>query len=321
MVSIIMSTYNEDIKDIQKSVESILKQSYEEFEFIIVLDNPHNKVIEEYLYSAQLSDERIRIVKNEKNIGLANSLNKALAIANGIYIARMDADDISMNDRIEKQVNYLDVHQNCHVVASDRTDIDEQDNDLPTRHILIDSKKVLYKALLCSNVLTHPSVMIRKDFLDEVGGYRNFKAGQDYDLWLRMIKKKANFHIIPEKLIKYRIRQKGITKSNVANQHGYSLYAQYLFHVESDGEDMFSEEHMNRYLKHKNMVSKAEKNKYNEAYELMFEGIKKIKSEGFRAGIGMVIQAILTHRLIFAYTIKSLKKDYIIRKYTYIDIN
>ena len=108
LVSIIMSTYKEEEIFLRQAIESILNQSYKDFEYIIILDNPDNnlhiRIIKEY---ANL-DKRIKFYVNEKNMGLTASLNKGLGLAKGKYICRMDADDISINKRIENQKRYLE---------------------------------------------------------------------------------------------------------------------------------------------------------------------------------------------------------------------
>ena len=91
LISVIMSTYNESLDEIKKSVESVLGQTYKRIEYIVVLDNPQNTEIKSYFKT--LSDSRIKLIENKTNVGLVRSLNKALQIANGTYIARMDADD------------------------------------------------------------------------------------------------------------------------------------------------------------------------------------------------------------------------------------
>ena len=107
MISIIMSTYNEPLSLVKKSVESILTQSFKDFEFIIILDNPKNFEVNNYIKLLKNIDSRINVIENEKNIGLAKSLNKALMTAKGNIIARMDADDISYKDRIKLEYEYL----------------------------------------------------------------------------------------------------------------------------------------------------------------------------------------------------------------------
>lgn len=317
-VSVIMATYNESIEHLSLAVWSVLNQTFTDFECIIVLDNPDNSEIAEYLVDLATKDSRVQIIKNESNIGLANSLNRALAISRGEYIARMDADDISLETRFEKQVAYLDTHDYCHVLATDRTDIDEQGNHLPTTHIVADHD-VLCSALRYANVLTHPSIMMRKDFLERVGGYRDLKAAQDYELWVRMLKYGANFYILPEILLQYRIRQTGISKSNVAKQHLNTLYAQHLFKHEAVGEGLFNAEHMQTFLKKKQLLSDQGKDRYNKAYALFFGGLYRLKNENFIRGFFDILKAICTHKEILPFVLRSVKRDRILRGYIRVD--
>ena len=124
-MSVIMSCYNERKPDIIKSINSILEQTYKLFEFIIIVDNPKNNEIIETI--KKFKDKRIKVIINEKNIGLAESLNKGISIAKGKYIARMDADDISLPNRFKIQFDYLESHPDIDVVGSNRITIDEND--------------------------------------------------------------------------------------------------------------------------------------------------------------------------------------------------
>ena len=105
LISVLMSTYKESVDYIEKSVESILNQTYRNLEFIIVIDDPLNYALINRI--TKYNDERIKLIINDRNIGLVSSLNKGLQYCKGDYIARMDADDISHIDRLEKEYNFL----------------------------------------------------------------------------------------------------------------------------------------------------------------------------------------------------------------------
>ena len=109
-VSVLMSVYNEPEEWMRVAIDSILGQTFTDFEFIIINDNPKRKLNREILSDYAKQDKRIVILENEENIGLTKSLNKGLKVAKGKYIARMDADDISLSDRLEKQVNFMEEH-------------------------------------------------------------------------------------------------------------------------------------------------------------------------------------------------------------------
>ena len=130
MISVIMSTYNETAGELHGSINSILKQSYQDMEFIIINDNPERDDLKEILKSYENSDARISVIENKKNIGLAASLNAGIKKAKGEYIARMDADDISLPHRLEKELDFLKKNDldlvSCFVIR-----MDEDGRELP----------------------------------------------------------------------------------------------------------------------------------------------------------------------------------------------
>jgi len=107
LVSVIMSVYSEKRNELLTSINSILEQTYHNIEFIIVNDNPENNIAKKILEDFQMHNSKIKVINNSKNYGLVYSLNKAISIANGEYIARMDADDKSVKKRIECQMNWI----------------------------------------------------------------------------------------------------------------------------------------------------------------------------------------------------------------------
>ena len=125
-VSIIMSVYNEIETEVELSINSILNQTYLNLEIIIVIDNPNNEALIKKIKKYSEKDNRIKCIYNDKNIGLANSLNKGLKISTGDYIARMDADDISYPLRIEKQVEYLEKNKDIFLLGCQAEKIDDK---------------------------------------------------------------------------------------------------------------------------------------------------------------------------------------------------
>jgi glycosyltransferase involved in cell wall biosynthesis len=184
-VTVLMSVYNGE-KYLQESIDSILEQTFRDFEFVIVNDGSIDKTAE---ILKSYKDVRIKIVNNEKNIGLTKSLNKGLKIAKGEYIARMDADDISMSERLEKEIEFLESHQEHAVVGTFVKIMNENSEiirlwDRPTKDIEI------REFLKRDNCIVHGSVMIRKSSLHDVGFYDKFMVrSQDYDLWLKLSEK------------------------------------------------------------------------------------------------------------------------------------
>ena len=218
LITVIMSTYNESEEYITLAVNSILNQSYSNIEFIIVCDNPNNNEIKSLLGHFQKEDKRIVIIENTQNIGLAESLNKAISISRGEYIARMDADDISHPRRLEVEVAFLEDNPDYGVVYTARQDIDEKGYKKDTSLLCPKNDKALLSSLSYGSIISHPTVMIRKKDLSVVGGYQNFPTGQDYDLWLRFRQKGIKFHFINQVLFYYRIRQNSISVSKKSLQ-------------------------------------------------------------------------------------------------------
>ena len=247
LVSVLMSCFNETESELKDSIESILNQSFTDFEFIIVNDNPENTKLKMILNRYKLDDIRIRIINNKNNIGLAKSLNKAINIARGKYVARMDADDISLPNRLKEETDYLETHKDCDLVATNRDDIDENSNTTKTSAAIIVNDESIPKILKYGSIITHPSVMIKTSILKNLNGYRSFKSSQDYDLWLRMVSKGYKFHILPQVLIQYRVRQNSITKSNYARSFFCHKYIRQLFFEReiNNGADSFSEDYLN----------------------------------------------------------------------------
>lgn len=267
-ISVIMSCYNETEKELSESINSILSQTFKNIEFIIVDDNPTNTTLKNLLIKYG-NDKRVKLVFNDTNLGLAQSLNKAIDISTGEYIARMDADDISITERLEKQYNYLETHKDCAMVATNRNDIDENSQIIREKAALVVSDKILRQITRYGSIITHPSVMIKSNLLKALGGYRAFPSAQDYDLWLRMLSAGYKMHIMPDVLLKYRIRQKSITKSNPAKQYFCKYYAQKLFKERlKKGSDSFSQEALSNLINCDENTKAALNNQYNLIYSL-----------------------------------------------------
>ncbi len=181
-VTVLMSVYNGETH-LRDSVDSILDQTYEDFEFLI-LNNASTDRTKEIL--ELYDDPRIRLIDNDKNIGLIRSLNRGLGLAKGEYIARMDADDISLPTRLEKQVDFLDSHDSIGVLGIRSWIIDESGDTLIRANHPIVHNEILAKILL-DNCFVHSSVMFRKKLIDTYGNYNNNAVlGEDYDLFLRL---------------------------------------------------------------------------------------------------------------------------------------
>mgnify|MGYP000807745157 CR=1 FL=1 len=221
-ISVIMSVYKESINWISQSIESILVQTYENFEFLIVDDNPEDSVLLTFLRKYEFKDQRVKIIVNEKNIGLTKSLNIALRQASGKYIARMDADDISMSNRLELQYNYMNSSPETIVLGSNFSYIGDKSVVRRKDQIRFDDKSIKAQMLFV-NCIPHPSVMIRKSILDkyDIKYDEEYRHGQDYRMWEVLIPY-GKFACLHDKLLKYRFSKQQITTSNKQSQNDYA---------------------------------------------------------------------------------------------------
>lgn len=212
-----MSVYNEPIEWIEQSIQSIQNQTFENFEFIIINDNPANPEIKELLRRYSAEDRRIILIENKENIGLTKSLNVGIRASKGKYIARMDADDISMPTRFQVQYDYMESHSDidvCGTWAIQFGDISMFSSKKLKTPVTDDEIRI---QALVYNPMIHPSVFLRRERLPERLYNEEFKKAQDYALWAKLITKGFKLHNIPEYLIKYRITKKS-TISNYRDQ-------------------------------------------------------------------------------------------------------
>jgi glycosyltransferase involved in cell wall biosynthesis len=237
-VSVIMSVYNDE-KYLNEAIESILRQTLHDFEFIIVDDgstDSSTKIIENY------SDSRIHIVRNNSNVGLTKSLNKAIKFATGNYIARQDSDDISMHNRLEKQVVDLEKNKSFLSVTGIINIFDDTKMTFP--YIPPQDKELFNKMIVNKNIITHSTIMFR----NSAGVFyrEKFYFAQDYDLYLRMISEGKKISILPECLVKYRKSRKNISVKQRVYQYLFKQKAKELFDERmtsrKDSYDLFNPE-------------------------------------------------------------------------------
>ncbi|WP_253254780.1 glycosyltransferase [Methanofervidicoccus sp. A16] len=223
-ISVVMATYRESEKYLRKSIESILNQTFQDFEFIIILDDPNNEKNEKLIEEYAKKDKRIVFLKNERNLGRGASRNRAIDIAKGKYVAIMDADDIALPERLEKQFNYLEENEDVDLLFTWAYWIDERDNIIgrfkPERYKIKNIKKYFFR----EHLLVHPSMMIKTEILKELKYNENLLRSQDYDLWIRCILNNYNFDVVEEFLLKYRVIRENIEK-RIKKQINYSKYS------------------------------------------------------------------------------------------------
>ena len=221
-ISVIMSVYKEPTEWLRQTIDSILSQTFKDFEFIVISDYPagadNNALLKDY---AQM-DNRIKLIFNEENIGLTKSLNKGLAVAKGKYIARMDADDISLPERFEKQYAYMECHPNVIVLGTAIKYIGKGAWKKATDGIRFADEEIRAQMFI-DNCIAHPTVFIRKAVLDTYGlKYdETYKHSQDFRLWEQMWDY-GEFANLKDKLLMYRLSDQQITKSSKSSQANLS---------------------------------------------------------------------------------------------------
>ena len=228
-VSVLLSNYNGD-KHLDESISSVLSQTYKDFEFIIVDDastDSSRKVIENY------HDKRIKKYYAEKNRNIAYSLNLALSMASGEYIARIDSDDVWELNKLEIQVQYMENHSECGACFTKVNIIDEYSNianDMYDEYLQLfnsaenkSQREWLRFFFYQGNCLCHPSVVIRRNVLEHVGGYYHlaYVPAEDYELWTRIVMKYP-IHILEEKLVRYRWEE---TVNKISGKTDGRIYA------------------------------------------------------------------------------------------------
>lgn len=228
-----MSVYNGETY-LQEAINSILHQQFTDFEFIIINDGSTDRsagIIQSY------HDARIRYFENGQNIGLIDSLNHGLSLARSPYIARMDADDVSLPERLARQVDFLNVHPEIGVVGSAVQVIDGAGNPshvwrFPTEH------GVIAWRLFFADPIAHPTVMIRREVVSQVGGYSaDMVHAEDYDLW-RRLSHTTCLSNLPDVLLRLRRHESCVTRAHHTQQWNNSIRISHLMISEVLGEDV-----------------------------------------------------------------------------------
>ena len=290
LVSIVMAAYNEE-KYIKEAIESILSQTYSNFEFIIVNDGSTDKTEDIIL---AFPDHRIKYIKNEQNLKLIASLNKGLTAATGKYIARMDSDDISVPERLEKQVRFMESLPEVGISGAQLIVFGSEDSTMnyPLHH------EDIMLRLLITSCFPNNLVIFRRELLEHyhLSFTPGYDHGEDYKFWTQWVQitKTAN---LPDYLVKYRFHA-----SSVSHKHKYVQrqtrnrirveYLQEIFHLRN-------EEQMAHDL-------------YGIDYSKKLNAVKKVLQKNLE--FNLFDQDKLTNTLFYLWYLDSLEKVKIDRK-------
>lgn len=191
---------------VRQAIESIMEQTYTDWELCVIDDASHDGT-PDVLETFAAAEPRIRVIRNPRTRGLAACMNAGWRATTGQFIARMDADDASLRDRLERQVRFLESHPDVAVVGTGAELFDESGRRLGMALRPSDHETLLARIFL-ENPFIHPSVMMRRTFLDSLGGYdERLSRAQDYDLWLRGARR-FRYSNLEAPLIRYRVRRR-----------------------------------------------------------------------------------------------------------------
>lgn len=210
-ITVLMSVYN-DASYLQEAVESILDQTFTNFEFLIFDDastDGSNEILQQYA----ARDNRIKLITNQTNRGLGFNLAQGIEIARSPWIARMDADDIALPNRLELQLNYVKANPDVSILGGCAIDVDSNGQFISERKVPTNYQQI--RKLIWTNPFIHGTVLLNKADILKVGSYSNKLAKrQDYDLWFRCAKAGLKFANLTQPLIKYRFTDNTLQRNN-----------------------------------------------------------------------------------------------------------
>ena len=214
-ISLIMSVYNGE-NYLAEAIESVINQSFTDWELIVINDCSTDST-GEILAKYESQDARVKVYTNEVNLRLPSSLNKALELAEGKYIARMDADDICLPDRLQKQYDFME--KNGDVALSSCRFMTLKNGVVSSGgcggKVDFESIKAL---LLVTNPILHPGIIAKAEVIKKLGYDKNFTCTEDMELWTRFVLAGERIEILPEYLMIYRLHDKQITETTLEKQ-------------------------------------------------------------------------------------------------------
>ena len=206
IVSVLMTNYNSE-RFIEETIKSVLSQSFQDFEFVIVDDCSSDS---SYGYLKKIQDSRLSIYQNKQNLGQTKSLNIGLKLAQGEFVARMDADDLAFPHWLQEQVNFIQKHPACAVVSAQAAVVDAHSRLQKIYYSPQNMNEIIIRSLTESPI-NHVGSIMRRDTILSVGGYdENYKIAADYDLWGKLIRGGYAMTSNPKILVGVRV-------------HGYSV--------------------------------------------------------------------------------------------------
>ncbi len=226
-ISIIMSVYNGEMY-LEEAIESVVNQTFENWELVVINDCSTDST-REILENFALKDKRIKVHHNEVNLKLPSSLNKAISLCKGKYIARMDADDICLPQRLEKQFLFMEENPDISLSSCRFMTVKNGVYASGGAGGRCDNQ-ALRAMLLISNPILHPGVIAKAQVMKDLGYDTTLTCTEDLELWTRMAIKNLKMQILPECLLIYRLHDKQITSTTLERQHTEVLKVQDIYY-------------------------------------------------------------------------------------------
>lgn len=270
----------------RRAVESVLQQTFSDFEFLIALDDPDNQPLLDILEEYKAQDSRIRLFVNERNLGLTQSLNKLLQQAQGDVIARMDADDISMPERFFLQYAYME-SRGLDLLSCDVSVIDENGETVQEMRNLPSEDGKIKRKLKVNNCLPHPGWMVKTKMYQELGGYHPVPYCEDYEFLLRGREAGYVFGNLNEVLLKYRMTSTSISRSGLYRQFLAMKFCQekYIAKKQISWDDYMADQ-----------FDAGEEQRYCLAANAFTEGLQCIRKHQFFRGLKGICAAFAGSR-------------------------
>lgn len=238
MISVVMAVYN-DAKYLAEAIESILNQTYKDFEFIIVNDGSTDNSLDVINDYAQ-KDDRIKVIDLGENQGFCTALNRGIEIAQYEWIARMDSDDISVPDRFEKQMAFLADNPDIIVLGTYISHINAQGDILSVNAVGPTTRAEMQERIQKAHpvYVMHGTVLMKREIVEKVGGYNvTFVAGEDIELFARMVKH-GTILAMPEALYLYRIHGSSMSMTRMFKQKRFTEYVELMYQCDLTGEPL-----------------------------------------------------------------------------------
>jgi glycosyltransferase EpsE len=217
LVSVVMATYNDKPESLDTALRSIVDQSFRDWEIVVSDDSTKAESMEVLDRYARLLGDKMTVRHHPKRLGLVASINEALGLARGSLIARMDGDDICLEDRLEVQARYLGEHPEVGILGGNIEIMTEGGEGLSVRRYNSD-RQDLRRMSFIRNPIAQPTVMLRREVLDRIGLYDGrFRRAEDYELWLRALKRGVVIENLDRVLIRYRVPEDYSRKRDADN--------------------------------------------------------------------------------------------------------